>query len=225
VLVQSFLPNTGQVCFATTRLLVPKSRSEEFVDRLVSTVGAMKVGNPHDEDLAFGPLVASRQRARVEGYIASGRDHGATVVLGGGRPKDQPTCWYGEPTLFTDVTRDMRIAQEKIFGPVLCILEYATEDEAIDLANDSQFGLGGGVFTDDIEHGIEVASRIETGTCRINEGIPGGDGEPFGGVKRSGVGRERGREGYESYFESKAISLPNGYVPGSRAGTRLRWRP
>jgi aldehyde dehydrogenase (NAD+) len=216
-LLDSSLPNNGQVCYATTRLLVPQSRASEIVERLVATVGEMKVGDPHEADTAFGPLVAERQRQRVEGYIASGREQGAKVVLGGGRPSDRPTGWYVEPTIFTNVTPDMRIAREEIFGPVLSVLEYATEDDAVALANDSEFGLGGGVFTEDVEHAIEIAGRIQTGTCRINEAPPGGGGEPFGGCKRSGVGRERGREGYEGYWELQSIALPAGYVPAVEA--------
>lgn len=215
-LIASSMPNNGQVCYATTRIVAPKARSAELVDRLVTAVAAMKVGDPHDSDTAFGPLVASRQRDRVEGYIKSGREEGATVALGGGRPAKFTKGWYVEPTIFTHVDNSMRIAREEIFGPVVCVIEYGSEDEAVQIANDSEYGLGGAVFTTDVEHGLEFASRIKTGTCRINEAPPGGGGGPFGGVRRSGLGREHGREGYDSYFELKSVSLPAGYTPAAR---------
>jgi aldehyde dehydrogenase (NAD+) len=212
-LIDSSMPNNGKVCFSTTRILAPKQRSAELVGRLVAAVGAMKVGDPHDPDTDFGPLVAARQRDRVEGYIASGQDQGAKVVLGGGRPANRPVGWFVEPTIFADVDNSMRVAREEIFGPVVCVIDYDSEDEAIAIANDSEYGLGGAVFTRDIAHGLDVAARIQTGTCRINEAAPGGGGGPFGGVKRSGLGRERGHEGYESYYELKSVAMPPGYVP------------
>ena len=212
-LIASSMPNNGQVCYATTRILAPSSRAPELIERLVSAVSAMKVGDPHDPDTAFGPLVAQRQRDRVEGYIAAGRQAGATVALGGGRPAGQPRGWFVEPTIFVDVSNSMTIAREEIFGPVVSVIEYDTEDEAVAIANDSEYGLGGAVFTGDIEHGLEVAARIKTGTCRVNEAPPGGGGGPFGGVKRSGVGREHAREGYETYFELKSVALPAGFTP------------
>jgi aldehyde dehydrogenase (NAD+) len=214
-LIASSMPNNGQVCYATTRILAPSSRTPELVERLVSAVSAMKVGDPHDPDTAFGPLVAERQRDRVEGYIAAGRQAGATVALGGGRPASQPKGWFVEPTIFVNVSNAMTIAREEIFGPVVSVIEYGTEDEAVAIANDSEYGLGGAVFTADIEHGLEVAARIKTGTCRVNEAPPGGGGGPFGGVKRSGVGREHAREGYETYFELKSVSLPSGFTPSA----------
>ena len=216
-LIASSMPNNGQVCYATTRILAPKERAAELVDRLVSAVAAMKVGDPHDPDTAFGPLVASRQRDRVEGYIQSGRDEGATIVLGGGRPSGLSTGWFVQPTIFTGVQGWMKIAREEIFGPVVCVMEYGSEDEALAIANDSDYGLGGAVFTSDIDHGLEFAAKIKTGTCRINEAPPGGGGGPFGGVRKSGLGREHAREGYDSYFELKSVALPPGYEPRQRA--------
>jgi betaine-aldehyde dehydrogenase len=212
-LIASAMPNNGQMCFATTRILAPARRSAELVERLVDAVGSMKVGNPHDADTEFGPLVAERQRSRVEDYIKSGREQGATLALGGGRPAGLPTGWYVEPTIFTNVDNAMRIAREEIFGPVVCVIDYEDEDHAIAIANDSEFGLGGAVFTTDVDRGLEVARRIQTGSCLINEAPPGGGGGPFGGVKRSGLGRERGREGHDNYFEIQTITLPKGYVP------------
>jgi betaine-aldehyde dehydrogenase len=214
-LVASALPNTGQVCHATTRILVPRERSKELVERLTTAVGAAKLGDPHDPDTVFGPLTTPQLRERVERYIDAGRDEGATVVYGGKRPPHLRTGWFVEPTIFTNVRNSMKIAQEEIFGPLLCIIDYDTEDEAVEIANDSVYGLGGAIFTSDIDHGVEVASRIQTGTCRINEAPAGGGGGPFGGVKRSGLGRERSREGLESFLELKSVALPPDYTPAT----------
>jgi len=208
-LIDSSMPNNGQACAATTRILAPSSRYDEVVDRLVAAVGSMKLGNPLDKDTDFGPLVAARQRERVEGYIRSGIDQGAKVVLGGGRPAIN-RGWYVEPTIFTEVENSMRIAQEEIFGPVIAVIRYRTEDEAIRIANDSIYGLGGGVFSADTERALLVAAQLRTGTCSINHGILGGGGGPFGGYKQSGLGREFGPEGIASHYELKSISLPPG---------------
>jgi aldehyde dehydrogenase (NAD+) len=215
MLIGGALPNTGQICNATTRILVPRQRRDEIVARLVESVGAMKVGNPHELDTDFGPLVAARQRDRVEEYLRIGRDEGARVVLGGGRPKGFDHGWYVEPTIFAEVDNSMRIAREEIFGPVLVVIDYDGEDEAVAIANDSDYGLGGAVYTEDIDRGFAVARRIETGSCRVNEAPMGGAGGPFGGVKRSGLGRENAREGHEGYYNVKTISLPPGYAPHS----------
>ncbi len=212
-IVANALPNTGQVCVATTRILAPRSRFDEVVTGLVSTVSSMKVGDPHDESTDFGPLVARRQRDRVEEYIRIGKDEGARLVLGGGRPEGLERGWYVEPTIFADVDNSSRIAQEEIFGPVLAVIPYEDPDDAVRVANDSAYGLGGAVYTQDPERGIAVAARVRTGTCSVNEGPPNGGGGPFGGYKRSGVGREYGREGWDAYTELKSISLAPGYVP------------
>ena len=214
-LIESSMPNNGQVCFATTRILVPRDQSADWTERLVAAVGGMKVGDPQEADTAFGPLVASRQRERVEGYIKSGREQGAKVVLGGGRPVGLSRGWYVEPTIFSNVDNSMRIAREEIFGPVVCIIDYDNEDDAVAIANDSEYGLGGAVFSDDVAHGLAVAARVQTGTCRINEAPPGGGGGPFGGVKRSGLGRENSKEGFESYYDLKSIALPSGFDPSN----------
>jgi aldehyde dehydrogenase (NAD+) len=216
-LLSSSLSNNGQVCYATTRILVSRRRSTELVERLVEAVEAMKIGNPHEPDTDFGPLVSERQRERVESYIESGRSQGATVATGGGRPADQTTGWYVEPTVFTRVDNSMRIAREEIFGPVVSVIDYEAEDDAIAIANDSEYGLGGAVFTSDPDRGIEIARRIRTGTCSINEAPGAGGGGPFGGTKRSGLGRKRQREGYEGYFEIQTVSLPPGYAPPAEA--------
>ena len=224
-LVGGSLNVSGQMCVATTRILVHETQHDQFVEQLVDYVSKLKIGDPHDADTYFGPLVASRQRQRVEEYIASGLSQGAKVVLGGGRPMGFDKGWYVEPTIFIDVESKMRVAQEEIFGPVLSILTYSTEDQAVTLANDTMYGLGGAVFADDPGQGLAVASKMATGTCSINEGSLVGGGGPFGGHKRSGMGLERGPEGLEAFLKVKSISLPVGYEPESHLGmgsTELR---
>jgi aldehyde dehydrogenase (NAD+) len=135
------------------------------------------------------------------------------VVLGGGRPAGLNKGWYVEPTIFIDVDNRMEIAQEEIFGPVLSVISYRDEAEAIAIANDSQYGLGGAVFAADVEHGLDVAAQIVTGTCSVNGGPPSGGGGPFGGRKQSGLGCERAVEGLESFLELKSVALPAGYEP------------
>jgi acyl-CoA reductase-like NAD-dependent aldehyde dehydrogenase len=167
----------------------------------------MPVGDPKDPATQIGPLATGRQRERVEEYISIGRAEGARAVLGGGRPEGLDRGWFVEPTIFTGVEPGMRVAQEEIFGPVLAVLTYDDEDEAVAIANDSRFGLAGSVFTSDPEHGFEVARRIRTGTVELN-GSPAGWHAPFGGFKESGIGREAGLEGFGNYVETKSIGLP-----------------
>jgi len=212
-LVDNALRNTGQVCVATTRILVPRSQHDEIVDRLVEAVAAMKVGDPHDGATDFGPLASARQRERVEGYIAAGREEGAKVVLGGGRPVGLDRGWFVEPTIFVNVEPSMTVAQEEIFGPVLTVLAYDGDDDAVAIANDSVYGLGGAVYTSDPDRALAVAARIRTGTCQVNDGLPAGGGGPFGGYKQSGLGRERGPEGLESFLELKSVAFPPGTDP------------
>jgi betaine-aldehyde dehydrogenase len=170
----------------------------------------MKVGDPSDPEVAVGPLVASRQRDRVEGYIEAGRKEGARVATGGGRPRDLPRGWFVEPTVFADVDNRMRIAREEIFGPVVAVIQYDNEEEALRIANDSDYGLSGTVWTADVEHGIGVARRVRTGTYTVN-GFAMEFSAPFGGFKSSGIGRELGPEGLAAYLEVKTINLPMGY--------------
>jgi betaine-aldehyde dehydrogenase len=210
-LVDSSLRNSGQMCISTNRVLVHESQRDEVVAQLIDYLGELKVGDPDDEDTYFGPLCSQRQRDIVEGFIAAGLEDGAKLVHGGGRPADRPTGWFVEPTVFVDVTNDMRIAQEEIFGPVLSVISYSDEDEAIRIANDSRFGLGGAVFAHDPEQGLALASRIVTGTCAVNGGPPSGGGGPFGGRKESGLGRERSVEGLEFFLATKAVAMPAGY--------------
>jgi aldehyde dehydrogenase (NAD+) len=199
--------NTGQVCIATTRVLVPSSRHDEIVGALREAGSKQVVGDPLDESTQVGPLVSRRQRDRVEGYVDAGRKAGADVVLGGGRPADLPRGWYFEPTIFAGVTNDMTIAREEIFGPVLSVLRYDTEAEAIEIANDSDYGLHGAVFSTDLERGFEVARSIQAGSVTLN-GCGLSPGTPYGGVKGSGIGREHGREGVEDFLEYRSYVIP-----------------
>jgi acyl-CoA reductase-like NAD-dependent aldehyde dehydrogenase len=201
------LANSGQVCNALSRILVPQARSDEFVDALAAGMASMTVGDPADPNTQIGPLVAQRQQERVRGYIESGKDEGARLVTGGSdMPDGLGTGWYVRPTLFSDATNDMRIAREEIFGPVLTVISYRDEDEAIRIANDSEYGLAGSVFTADADRGYGVAARVRSGTFGVNEGYIMDPAAPFGGVKNSGYGRELGTEGIDSYTVSQSIS-------------------
>ena len=199
--------NSGQVCSLKTRLVVSRRREQELLDRLTSMVASMPVGDPKDPATQIGPMVTARHRGVVEGYIEAGRAQGAKLVMGGGRPNGLDRGWYVEPTIFADVDPDMRIAQEEIFGPVLAVLSYEDEAEAIEIANNSTYGLNGAVFTSDLERGLAVAGQIRTGTVELN-GNPPGFHAPIGGFKSSGLGREAGLEGFDAYVEPRSIGLP-----------------
>ncbi|HTQ16911.1 aldehyde dehydrogenase [Mycobacterium sp.] len=201
------LANSGQVCNALSRILVPEARKDEFVDALAAGMASMTVGDPADPNTQIGPLVAQRQQERVRGYIEAGKSEGARLVTGGSDlPDGLDSGWYVRPTLFSDANNDMTIAREEIFGPVLTVIPYRDEDEAIRIANDSEYGLAGSVFTADVERGYGVAARVRSGTFGVNEGYIMDPAAPFGGVKNSGYGRELGTEGIDSYTVSQSIS-------------------
>jgi aldehyde dehydrogenase (NAD+) len=204
--------NSGQICTLKTRILVSKKREAEFVGALGEMVRSMPVGDPNDPETHIGPMVSQKQRENVERYIDIGIKEGCKIVAGGlGRPEGLNHGWFVQPTLFAGVEPDSRIAQEEIFGPVLTVLPYEDEDQAVEIANNSIYGLSGTVFSTDIEKAVAIADRVKTGVLEIN-GAPFGFHAPFGGVKQSGTGRESGWEGFEPYVELKSIGLPKEYA-------------
>ncbi|MBT2387823.1 aldehyde dehydrogenase [Streptomyces sp. ISL-11] len=212
-IVPSAWMNNGQACVAQTRVLAPRAHYDELAERFAAAAGALVVGDPLDPATQIGPLVAERQRRRSLDYIALGQREGAKVLAGGGRPAAQETGWYVEPTLLGEVTNTMRVAREEIFGPVVCLLPYDTEEEAVRIADDSEYGLSGSVWTADVERGLDIARRVRTGSYSVNTFSLDMLG-PFGGFKDSGIGREFGPEGFAAYQELKTIHLPAGHGTG-----------
>ncbi|BBY55615.1 aldehyde dehydrogenase [Mycobacterium koreense] len=211
MLVFSGVMNAGQGCVNQTRILAPRSRYDEVVDAVTTFVAALPVGLPDDPAAQVGPLINEKQRTRVEGYIQKGIDEGARLVCGGKRPEGLDTGYFVQPTVFADVDNTMTIAQEEIFGPVLCVIPYQDEAEAIRIANDSDYGLAGSVWTSDVPRGIEISQQIRTGTYGINW-YAFDPGSPFGGYKNSGIGRENGPEGVEHFTQHKSVLMPMGYT-------------
>jgi acyl-CoA reductase-like NAD-dependent aldehyde dehydrogenase len=200
---------SGQMCESGTRIFVPDELHDRFVDRLVARASTIKLGDPHDLDTDMGPVVSERQHRRVREYLQVGVSEGATVALGGDVPKGEEFAkgYWIEPTIFTDVTNDMRIAREEIFGPVMCVLRYSDLDEAIAQANDSIYGLSAGVWSKDYERAIEVGNRLRAGTVWINTWHGVDPNLPFGGFKQSGVGRELGPDALNEYTEAKHMHV------------------
>ncbi|TVT48655.1 MAG: aldehyde dehydrogenase [Denitromonas halophila] len=201
-LPMSSVLNNGQACFSCTRILAPASRYDEFVEAIASTVGNYPVGDALDRNTVIGPMASAGHRDSVQRYIDLGTDE-ARLVSGGGRT-DRNRGFFVKPTVFADVDNNSRIAREEIFGPVLSIIKYQDEDDAIRIANDSEYGLGGTVWSTDRAHAVEVARRVETGTIGINGYMPDLNA-PFGGVKNSGMGRELGPESLGAYLRYKSI--------------------
>jgi aldehyde dehydrogenase (NAD+) len=207
MLVTGAMVNAGQVCAAQTRILVPANRHDEIVGAMSEVTRALRVGDPVAATTDIGPLISERQRDRVERYIRLAVEEGASLVAGGSRPAIEPG-WYVQPTLFADVDNAMTIAREEIFGPVAAVIPYHDEAEAVAVANDSEYGLAGAVWTADIDHGEAVAARIRTGSVAVNSPGPLDAYGPFGGFKSSGYGREGGTEALDDYTEPQTIILP-----------------
>jgi aldehyde dehydrogenase (NAD+) len=202
--VNNCMQNSGQTCSAWTRMLVPRERHDEAVELAKAQVARLTLGDPFDPNTRLGPLSSARQRDTVLGYIEQGRQEGATLVAGGGRPSSLPTGYYVEPTIFANVAPSMAIAQEEIFGPVLAIIPYDTEADAVRIANDSMYGLAGGVWSGTKERAMAVARQLRTGQVDVNGGRFN-PLAPFGGYKKSGVGREIGPLALDEFFQLKAI--------------------
>jgi aldehyde dehydrogenase (NAD+) len=197
----------GQACESGTRLFVSEKLHDEVVSRLVERTRQLTIGDPMDFGTAQGPLISARQRETVLGYIKAGVDEGAKVAVGGKRPEHLAKGYYVEPTIFVDVKNSMKIAQEEIFGPVLCVIRYKNIDDAIRMANDSIYGLGGAVWSRDKAKALEVAKQMRTGTVWINDYHLLSVAAPFGGYKQSGIGREFGLEGILEYTEVKHLHV------------------
>jgi len=198
------MANNGQTCNIGTRVLAPRARYDEVLEVFSGLAEALVVGDSLDPATQVGPMASARQRERVEGYIEKGRAEGGRIVAGGGRPQEQERGWFVQPTIFADVANSDTIAREEIFGPVLAVIPYDGVDDAVAIANDSEFGLGGSVWSRDPEHAKAIARRVQTGSIGINHYMLD-PAAPFGGVKASGIGRELGPEGLDAYFQLQSV--------------------
>lgn len=201
--------NAGQGCIINSRLLIPRSRYDEAIVILEEMFRNIPYGDPSDMKNIMGPMISGIQRKNVLGYIEKGKAEGARLVVGGGIPKDRTKGYYIEPTLFADVDNKMTIAQEEIFGPVLVVIPFDDDDDAIRIANDSIYGLSGSVVSASLERAMHVARSVRTGTMNVNGAFFFSANAPFGGYKQSGIGRENGVAGFEEYFEIKTIAVPD----------------
>jgi aldehyde dehydrogenase (NAD+) len=200
--------HAGQGCAIPTRMLLPRSRYDEGVELIKAAMQAVPYGDPQRPDVMMGPLISSKQRDRVMGYIKKGVEEGAKLVVGGSRPSHLEKGWYVEPTLFVDVDNSMTIAREEIFGPVLVIIPFDDEEDAVRIANDSHYGLMGGVFSGSLDRSLAVAKRVRAGSISVNGGAPYAADLPFGGYKHSGIGRQNGTSGFDQYLETKSVVWP-----------------
>jgi betaine-aldehyde dehydrogenase len=211
---------TGQVCASLTRIVVSRKRHDQLLDALAAEFGKVVVGDPFDPASRMGPLATRRQRERVEGYIAGAREDGFTLACGGRRPAALSRGFYVEPTVFGNVDNRSRLGQEEVFGPVLAVIPADSDEHAVEIANDSPFGLNASVFTHDVDRAYAVARRLRSGTVGHNA-LRMDFSIAFGGFKQSGVGREGGLEGLLPYLESKTVLLdgtPSHRAPQAQAG-------
>jgi aldehyde dehydrogenase (NAD+) len=199
--------HAGQACATGTRLLVPRDRYDEAAEKLTTYFSMVPYGDPQSPDVIMGPVISEKQRDRILGYIEKGKAEGAEIAIGGGRPANMPKGWFVEPTLFVDVDNSMTIAREEIFGPVLCLMAHDGDDDAVRIANDSDYGLAGNVIGS-LDRAIGVARRVRGGMMSVNGGAAHGTDMPFGGYKQSGIGRQNGLMGFDQYLETKAIAWP-----------------
>ncbi len=200
--------HAGQGCAMPTRLMVPRNRYDECVEMATAAFAGVTYGDPTDPGNLMGPVVSQKQRERVLGYIDSAREQGARITIGGGTPAHLETGWFVEPTLIVDVDNSMKVAQEEIFGPVLVMIPYEDDDDAVRIANDSPYGLSGAITSGDLDHAKAIARRIRTGTLGLNGGVWYGADAPFGGYKQSGIGRQCGIEGLEMFTQTKTVGWP-----------------
>ena len=200
--------HAGQGCAIPTRFMVHRSMYDEAVEMAAAAFATVTYGDPTDAANLMGPVISARQRERVLGYIETGVKEGARLVCGGRRPEHLPKGWYVEPTIFADVDNSMTIAQEEIFGPVLVMIPFEDDDDAVRIANDSKYGLSGAITSGDLDRAKSIARRIRTGTLGLNGGIWYGADAPFGGYKQSGIGRQCGIEGLEIFTETKTVGWP-----------------
>jgi len=202
--------HAGQGCAIPTRMLLPRSRYDEGVELLKGVLSSVPYGDPQRPDVLMGPLISAKQQARVLGYIEKGVAEGATLAVGGGKPAAMDKGFFVEPTLFVDVDNAMTIAREEIFGPVLVVIAFEDDDDAVRIANDSNYGLGGAVFAGSLERAMAVANRLRTGSVSVNGGMTYAPDLPFGGYKDSGIGRQNGVAGFDQYLEVKSLAWPAG---------------
>ena len=199
--------HAGQGCAITTRLLVPRALHDQVVEAAAATMTALAAGDPTQAGVVCGPVISARQRERIEGYLRVATDEGGTFVCGGGRSPDFDRGFFIDPTLVVGLDNSSRVAREEIFGPVLTVIPFDDDADAIRIANDSPFGLSGAIFSDDEERALAVAAKVRTGTLGINGGVWYSADMPFGGYKQSGIGREMGIAGFEEYLETKSIAI------------------
>jgi acyl-CoA reductase-like NAD-dependent aldehyde dehydrogenase len=199
--------HAGQGCAITTRIVVPRAKHDEFVATAAAMLDNVTYGDPTDANNYMGPLITEQQRDKVHGIVTRAVEAGATLVRGGS-PVDRPGYFY-QPTLLANVDPDSEVAQEELFGPVIVVIAHDGDDDAVQIANNSIYGLSGAVYSSDEDRALKVARRIRTGTLGINGGAWFGPDSPFGGYKQSGLGREMGRAGLQEFLESKTLAVPH----------------